>query len=59
MTWAEYQDAHPFLTRVTLASGAVQVFSRDPMLWRLTDWTVSSAVSGPSVILVPRARGND
>ena len=59
MTWAEYQDAHPFLTRVPLESGAVQVFSRDPMLWRLSDWTVSAALSGPSVVLVPRARGTN
>ena len=59
MTWAEYQEAHPFLTRVALDSGAVQVFSRDPQLWRLSDWAVSSTVSGPSVVLVPRARGTN
>ena len=41
-----------------LDTGAYQVFSRSALGWkyyRLHDYVVSSAVSGPSLILVPRA----
>ncbi len=38
-------------------SGAVQVFGNDWRYYRLADYVVSSAVSGPSIVLVPIARG--
>ncbi len=37
--------------------GAVQVFNRSEQGWkyyRLSDYVVTSAVSGPSIVLVPR-----
>ncbi len=37
--------------------GAVQVFNRTDQGWRyyrLSDYVVTSAVSGPSIVLVPR-----
>lgn len=39
---------------VEIQDGGYQVFSRDPDLWHLTDYVVTGAVSGPSVILTPR-----
>ena len=36
--------------------GYVQVFGRDRRYWRLTDYLVSSAVSGPSLIMVRREK---
>ncbi len=41
-------------TAVHDPGGSVQVFGRDPRYWRLSDFLVSSAVSGPSLIMVPR-----
>jgi len=37
---------------------AVQIFGSDPRYFGLTDYVVSSVVSGPSLILVPRVRIN-
>ncbi len=34
--------------------GAVQVFGSDWRYYRLSDYVVTSAVSGPSLVLVPR-----
>lgn len=42
----DYQQPYP--------SGAIQVFSTDRRYWALSDFVVSSAVSGPSIVLVPR-----
>lgn len=48
---SETHDHH-----VTLKTGAIMVFARDGrQYYDLSDYVVSSAVSGPSLILVPRA----
>ncbi|MFQ5506320.1 MAG: hypothetical protein ACE5F1_16245 [Planctomycetota bacterium] len=36
--------------------GAIQVFGDDRRYWTLLDYVVSSVVSGPSIILIPRDR---
>ena len=58
MTFAEWQAAHDVsCLRINTEGGPInvyQVFSRDPSLWHLDDYLVSSCLSGPSVLLVPR-----
>lgn len=36
----------------------IQVFGTDPRYFRLTDYLVSSAISGPSYVLVSRNRAS-
>jgi len=54
MTLQEWLDANPYAPHIA-KDGASQVFSLDPALYRLDDFFVSSAVSGPSVMLVRRS----
>jgi hypothetical protein len=56
---AYWLEAHPkVFSKPFGKQGAIQVFSTDPVLWRLSDHVVSSTASGPSVILVPRINTN-
>lgn len=58
MTLQEWLDAHPNVRYITqtMRKGSVQVFvaQTDHDLSNLSDYVVSSAVSGPSFVLVPR-----
>ena len=56
MTLKEYISRTGLVT-ITLKTGAIQAFTRctnEWALYHLDDYVVSSAVSGPSVILVKR-----
>lgn len=61
MTLAQWHAHNPDTTITPLYTGAMHVTYRSVthadsfcQLWRLRDYAVSSHVSGPAVILVPR-----